>query len=240
MSYVIGARPEPDPAVTAAVEHLRGRSTGTVGHWRSLGHAPGLQPLLRPAHAVGPVVTARVSAFDASAVHYAVSILREGEVLVVDTGGETVRAPWGGGTSYAAYQAGAAGVVVDAPVTDWDEITAMGVHTWSRGTTSLTYRAAPPGIPPEGGVNVPVQIAGALVRPGDIAFADSDGVVFLSREEVLADGPRLLEVSTAEREETWRALAAGTRLYDIKGQRERFEANAVRVGGPEGNGAAHD
>lgn len=233
MPYLIGNRPAPNPAVDEAIELFRGRSTGTVGHWRSLGHAAGLQPLLRPAQAVGPVVTARVSAFDAASVHYAVSILQPGEVLVIDTGGETVRAPWGGGTSYAAFQASAAGVIVDGPVTDWDEITTMGVQTWSRGTTSLTYRPAPDDIPPEGGVNVPVHIAGAMVKPGDIAFADSDGVVFISRDEVLEDGPRLVERSTNERENTWRSLAAGQLLYETRGQRERYESSAMWIEAPE-------
>lgn len=236
MPYFIGARPNPDPEIDRAVELFRGRSTGTVGHWRSLGHAPGLFPLMRPAQAVGRVVTARISAFDASSVHYAVSILEPGEILVIDTGGECVRAPWGGGTSYAALQAGAAGVVVDGPITDWDEITTMGVQTWSRGTTSVTYRPPPPGIPAEGGVNIPVNIAGAVVRPGDIAFADSDGVMFIRREDAVADGTRLQEVATKEREETWRAMAGGTLLFDTRGQRERYESEALSMEQLEGTG----
>jgi 4-hydroxy-4-methyl-2-oxoglutarate aldolase len=228
MSYHIGQRPAADPAIDEAIEYLRGRSTGTLGHWKSLGYAHGLTPLMRPAHAVGEVVTARISAFDPSSVHYAVSILNPGDVLVIDTGGETKRAPWGGGTSYAAYHASAAGVVVDGPVTDWDEITTMGVQTWSRGTTSLTYRLASETGEAEGGVNIPVRISGALVRPGDIAFADSDGVVFLPREDVIADGKRLIEVTENERA-TWRALAEGTLLFDTRGQRAKYEERAVRI-----------
>jgi 4-hydroxy-4-methyl-2-oxoglutarate aldolase len=229
MTYQIGDRPSANSDVDEAIELLRGRSTGTLGHWKSLGYAHGLEPLLRPAHAVGEVVTARISAFDASSVHYAVSLLQPGDVLVVDTGGETKRACWGGATSYAAYQAGAAGVIVDGPVTDWDEITIMGVPTWARGMTSLTYRAAPDNVEPEGGVNIPIRVSGALVLPGDIAFADSDGVFFLGRNEVLVESRRLVERATNERETTWRELANGQRLFDIKGQRARYEEMAVRI-----------
>jgi regulator of RNase E activity RraA len=227
MPYEIGKRSHRDSRVDEAIELLRGRSTGTLGHWKSLGYAHGLEPLQRPAHAVGEVVTARITAFDASAVHYAVSLLEPGDVLVIDTGGEAKRAPWGGGTAYAAYQAGAAGVIVDGPVTDWDEITVMGLPTWARGTTSLTYRAAPAGGQAEGGVNVPVRISGTIVKPGDVAFADSDGVFFLGRGEALEESKRLVEVMTKE-PETWRALARGEQMYNIKGQREKYEM-ATRV-----------
>lgn len=226
MTYIIGNGYDHDDAIDHAVETLRGRSTGTLGHWRSLGNAVGIVPLRRPSQAVGRIVTAQASAFDAAAVHYAVSLLQPGEVLVVGASGEQVRAPWGGGTSYAAFHASAAGVIIDAPVTDWDEIVHMGVPTWSRGTSSVTYRSAPESIPAEGGVNVPIQIGGAVVRPGDVAFADSDGVVFIPAENVVADAAELVERSRRERLTTWRPLAAGTALYDIKDSRSSFESRA--------------
>lgn len=232
MTYIIGQQPRYTDDVTRAVELLRGRSTGTLGHWKSLEHAHGLSPLVRPAHAVGEVVTAKISAFDSSPAHYAVSLLEPGDVLVIDTSGETKRAPWGGATSYAAFQASAAGVIIDGPITDWDEITTMGVQTWSRGTTTLTFRPRSDDIPPEGGVNIPVNISGALVSPGDIAFADSDGVVFLGRDEILSNAEKVLDKSLNERH-TWRELAKGTLMYDTRGQRDRFENNATWLNNSE-------
>lgn len=226
MAHKIGRRPDRDDEVGEAIELLRGRSTGTLGHALSLGYAHGLSPLMRPASAVGEVVTAQVTAFDGSAVHYAVSQLQPGDVLVIDTGGEVKRAPWGGSTSYAAYQASAAGVIVDGPVTDWDEITTMGVQTWARGTTSLTYRLVASG-DPEGGVNVPIVVSGTIVRPGDVAFADSDGIFFIERARALAIGRRLLDLTDAQ-PESWRAMARGARMYDLKGRKEKYEEQAVQ------------
>src|SRR5207237_5009725 len=116
-------------------------STGTLGHLTDFGFAPGIAPLLRPAKAVGLAFTVRVPHLDATALHYAMSLVEPGEILVVDTTGQTTRAFLGAVTAYAALRAGVAAVVMDGMVTDWVDITRSGLQVWCRGTTSLTGKA---------------------------------------------------------------------------------------------------
>jgi 4-hydroxy-4-methyl-2-oxoglutarate aldolase len=224
VTYIIGGQPLRSLEIVKAIEKFRGRSTGTLGHSRSIGFLHGLQPLVRPSHAVGFAVTASLTPFDAAAAHYAVSLLTPGDVLVVGTGGEEKRGCWGGGTAYAAYHASAAGVVIDGPVTDWDEITHIGVPTWCRGTTSLTYRRAEQ-LNPEGGVNVPVAVSGTIVNPGDLVFADSDGVFCIPAAEVI-EAAEVLTSATEREPKTWRALAQGARMFDVGDSRAQFEAKS--------------
>jgi len=68
------------------------------------------------------------------------------------------------------------GAVIDGSINDYDETQEYDFPVFSRGFSPLTTRIA--GI--EGAINVPVSICGAVVNPGDVVFADSDGVAFLS------------------------------------------------------------
>jgi 4-hydroxy-4-methyl-2-oxoglutarate aldolase len=73
-----------------------------------------------------------------------------------------------------------------------------------------------------GALNVPVVVAGARIRPGDIVVLDADGVAVVEAErvdEVLA--------AALDREEKERVkgekLASGLHSYDLDGLRERVE-----------------
>jgi 4-hydroxy-4-methyl-2-oxoglutarate aldolase len=190
-------------------------STGSLGHLTDFGYAIGLQALTRPAKAVGRAFTVRIPRLDATIVHYALNLIQPGEVLVLDTSGERERACWGGVVGHAALRAGVAGVVVDGPVTDWEELTASGPPVWCRGLSSITGRRL--GL--EGAVLVPVQVGGAVVQPGDIVLADSDGVFFVSPDGAaeLADA---LIVREARVPGLKRRLDAGEKMGDISGARQ--------------------
>jgi 4-hydroxy-4-methyl-2-oxoglutarate aldolase len=190
-------------------------STGSLGHLTDFGYAIGLQALTRPAKAVGRAFTVRIPRLDATIVHYALNLIEPGEVLVLDTSGERERACWGGVVGHAALRAGVAGVVVDGPVTDWEELTASGPPVWCRGLSSITGRRL--GL--EGAVLVPVQVGGAVVQPGDIVLADSDGVFFVSPDGAaeLADALIVREVREPGLK---RRLDAGEKMGDISGARQ--------------------
>jgi regulator of RNase E activity RraA len=195
-------------------------TTGSLGHLTDFGFAQGLQPLVRPAKAVGLAYTVRVPHLDGVAVHYALNHIAEGEVLVIDTSGQHNRAAWGGVTAYAAAKAGVVGVVVDGPVTDWEEITESGPPVWCNGgTCSVTGRKM--GL--EGAVQIPVQVGGAVVHPGDIVLADSDGVFFV-RPEGAVELVEKLEKREAREPALKRRLDSGERMADISGAAELAES----------------
>lgn len=194
------------------VDELAKTCVSTLGHLRDHGFALGLQPNRRPLKFVGTAVTVRIPHLDSTAVHMAVDMLRPGDVLVVDQSGDQQRSCFGGLVSYTAKARGAAGAVIDGAVNDHDETLAYDFPVISRGYSPLTTRIA--GI--EGAINVPVSVAGAVVRPGDVVFADSDGAVFLTPDEAEGLGALLRSKEDAEvpARET---ISAGGSLAEFSG-----------------------
>jgi 4-hydroxy-4-methyl-2-oxoglutarate aldolase len=99
---------------------------------------------------------------------------------------------------------------------------AMGFPVWSkavhaRGTVKATL----------GSVNIPVVVAGQLIRPGDAVIADDDGVVVVDHSrvaEVVALGEKRVANETSKRER----LAAGELGLDIYDMRPQLAAMGLR------------
>lgn len=109
---------------------------------------------------------------DNSLVKAAVDSAGAGRVLVVDGGGSLRRALLGGNLGSAAARNGWAGVVINGCVRDVAELAAQPV-----GVRALAAIPMPPEKRGEGQRDVPVQIQGVWVRPGDWLGADADGIV---------------------------------------------------------------
>jgi len=97
---------------------------------------------------------------------------RVGQVLVVDGGGSLRRALLGGNLGAAAARNGWAGVVIDGCVRDTAELLVQPI-----GIRALAAMPLPTEKRNEGQSQVPVQIQGVWVRPGDWLYADEDGMV---------------------------------------------------------------
>jgi regulator of ribonuclease activity A len=112
---------------------------------------------------------------DNSLVKAAVESPGEGRVLVVDAGGSLRRALVGGNRAASAAKNGWAGVVVDGCVRDVAELAQAQV-----GIKALAAMPLPTEKRNEGQRDVPVQLQGVWVRPGDLLFADADGIVVMA------------------------------------------------------------
>jgi regulator of ribonuclease activity A len=119
----------------------------------------------------GPVTTVQCLD-DNSRVREAVNTQGEGRVLVVDGGGSLRRSLLGGNLAAAAAKNGWAGVVVYGAVRDKAELAACDVGIRALGLIPLPTERRDQGLR-----DVPVEIAGVPVRPGDWLYADEDGIV---------------------------------------------------------------
>src|SRR5205085_233636 len=127
-----------------------------------------LVPVIKGARSAGTAVTISTPGPDSTVLHHAMGLLRRGDFLVVDRCGDRVHSCWGGILNHAAKVIGIAGVVVDGPVTDPEELRAHGVPIWSRGISPVTTKPVALG----GQVNVPVSCGNVAVLPGDAILAD--------------------------------------------------------------------
>lgn len=137
------------------------------------------RPVWPEQKAVGRAFTVRARAGDNLILHKAITLLKPGDVLVVTCDGFLESGGmWGGIMSRAAQTMGAVGLVIDGCVRDTVMMKQIGFSAWSRGisvkkSTKLTG----------GQINNPIVIGNVPVNPGDLVFADNDGVVIVPRDQ---------------------------------------------------------
>ncbi len=107
----------------------------------------------------------------------AVDEVRPGEVLVAAAGGSLRSGIWGELLSTAAQKRGCAGALVDGAVRDISKMQRINFTVFAAGTCPLDSRDRQR----VKAVDVPVEIGGVTIEPGDLVFADADGVVVVPR-----------------------------------------------------------
>lgn len=205
------------------VERLEAISPNDVGHHRHFGFPSADVSYMDtgssgPLSVAGPALTVRIPPEDSTMVHKATELAEEGDVIVVDMQGHTEHAPWGEMTTRGAMASGAAAAVVDGAITDSHDIAELGFPVFARGRSARTTRLHGRG----GDINVPVQVGGTVVEPGDIAIMNEDGVLFVPPEEA----ERALEHGEAalERESTTvDRVEDGESIAEISGANELVE-----------------
>ena len=136
--------------------------------------------------------------------------LRTGEVPVFACGASGRIAPWGELLSTAARARGAAGAVMDGLTRDVRAIRAMNFPVFAAGIGPLDSKGRGKVV----AIDVPVEVAGARVEPGDLVFGDADGVVVIPK----AAEERVIAAALAKvrgENETRDALARGEKLADV-------------------------
>ncbi len=141
----------------------------TSGNFRVL--PPVFRSYGAPRRFSGQVVTLRCFE-DNSLVKSTLDGPGQGRVLVVAGGASLRRALLGGNLGAAAARNGWAGVLVDGCVRDVAELAVLPV-----AILALACIPMPPEKNNQGQLDLPVQVQGVWVRPGDWLYADEDGVV---------------------------------------------------------------
>ena len=129
----------------------------------------------------GLVVTVRARPADNLMVHKALEVAEPGDIVVVNTCGNTGSAVFGELMASSAAAKGLGGIVVDGAIRDVEAITRLGLPAFSRAV-------CPGGCDKDGWgeVNVPISCGGTVVMPGDILVGDCDGVAVVPRAEAEA------------------------------------------------------
>ena len=126
---------------------------------------------------VGPAMTVRVPADDNLMIHKALTMVKPGDVMVIDGGGDHYCALLGLLMVSAAIKMGAAGMIVDGDIRDAAELRQSGFPMFAAGISPNGPRKEGPGE-----INFPISCGGQTVFPGDIIVADDDGVVVVKKE----------------------------------------------------------
>ncbi|HEX5446298.1 MAG TPA: RraA family protein [Pirellulales bacterium] len=121
------------------------------------------------------------------------------DVLVCAAGGSMASGIWGELLSTAARNSGCAGAIVDGAVRDVAKMHALGFRVFARGTCPLDslHRQR------VSAVDVPVEVGGVQIAPGELVFADADGAVVV---------PRVIEAEALAK--AWDKVTAENRVRD--------------------------
>jgi regulator of RNase E activity RraA len=132
----------------------------------------------------GLAVTVNARPADNLMVHKALQVASAGDVVVVNTCGNTTSAVFGELMCNTAVAAKLGGIVVDGAIRDVEGLAALGFPAFSRTVCAGGCDKDGPGE-----INVPISCGGTVVMPGDIIVGDREGVVVVPRahaEEVLS------------------------------------------------------
>ncbi|MFS2153845.1 RraA family protein [Rhizobium sp. Rhizsp42] len=200
------------PLSSELVELLSLVETATIGHTEHLGFVgAGIVPLFS-ARVAGVAVTVAAPGRDGAIIYRAVDQLLPGDVLVISRVDGDDIACVGGGVATAVKAKGAAGIIIDGPCTDPQEIIATGLPVWCRGTSSKTTNRR---FNIGGSLNVPIACGRSAILPGYAILADCCGVFATERQAMRSIAENALarqKRSTLIRDH----LAAGHSIFDFK------------------------
>lgn len=170
----------PDPALVKEFETVPASNTGDV-MGRSCGMDPRIRLMSQPSKQMtaGPALTVKTCAGDNLTLHAALNIAQEGDFIVVANEGGSARSIMGEVMmAYLKETRKIAGIVIDGPIRDIDEIGKWDFPVYATGTNpGGPYKEGP------GEINVPVSCGNISVNPGDIILADPDGVIVIPRND---------------------------------------------------------
>ena len=172
-------------AATAVISDNLDRLPGAVG----------IRPFHKGSVLAGTALTVRTCPGDNLVIHEALELIRPGDVLVVDGGGDTSRALLGEIMLTIAQSRGAAGIVIDGAIRDVGVISQSTFPCFAKAAIHKgPYKNGP------GEINVPVTVGGMVVEPGDIVVSDDDGIVAFSQAiaDDLLKAVRAQEIREAE------------------------------------------
>jgi len=158
----------------------------------------GIHPIWPSPRILGPALTVWCHSGDNLMLHKALSLAQPGDIVVMNTQGNTGNSGFGELLATSAVKLEVRGVILDDTVRDAGAIEALGLPVYARGL-------CPNGCNKDGAGEVGAIIAcgGVAVRPGDIVVADRDGVTVVP----LADAAEVAALAAAQMERERKRLS---------------------------------
>ena len=173
--------PTPPRLDAALVDRFRGLASPNLAD--AMGRFNFMDPGMRSRTGLtlcGLAVTVNARPADNLMIHKALQVAVPGEIVVVNTGGNTTSAVFGELMCNTAVAAKLGGIVVDGAIRDVEGLTALGFPAFSRTVCAGGCDTDGPGE-----INVPISCGGVVVSPGDIVVGDTDGVAVVPRSEAM-------------------------------------------------------
>ncbi|HTE45762.1 MAG TPA: hypothetical protein VK636_10995 [Gemmatimonadaceae bacterium] len=196
-----GPAPLPDPVVAC----FRGMASSNLAD--AMGRFRFMDPGIRSRSGLplcGQALTVLCRPADNLMVHKALQVARTGDIIVIDTCGNTTSAVFGELMCHTAAAKKLGGIIVDGALRDIEGITRLGFPAYSRSVSPGGCDKDGPGE-----INVPISCGGVVVMPGDIVVGDGDGVAVVPRDSA-DDVLRLVDELTARERARIEEIQAGT------------------------------
>jgi 4-hydroxy-4-methyl-2-oxoglutarate aldolase len=173
--------------------------------------SPDIRPIFSNSIFAGIAYTVKIFPSDTLAVIKAIDSAPKNSVIVIDAGGTSRSAVWGGTSSLASSLRELKGCVTNGCVRDVVEIQQIGLPVYAKGISPRgTVKSHP------GWLAKTVSVGGVSVSPGDYIVGDEDGILVIEAKQVIevckrAEEQRRQELSRESR------LRNGEKLTDILG-----------------------
>jgi 4-hydroxy-4-methyl-2-oxoglutarate aldolase len=180
-----------------------------------------LHQVIPRSRAAGPARTVRCAQDDILMVHAAMDRVEPGDVLVLTMPEPRPVALLGELLATQAKGREAAAVMIDAAVRDTEELRELGLPVWARWIRVQGANRAE-----VGEIDVPVEVGGAAISPGDAVVLDADGAVVIAADRI--DEVTRSSRERSENESQKRArFQAGELSYDMYGIRDVVERGSA-------------
>lgn len=138
-----------------------------------------IKPVAPGIKIAGPALTVKLRPADNLMLHKAIDLAKEGDIIIVDTGGTTNYSILGDLMSSAAFKKKVGGIVIDGAIRDIDELIENNFPVFAKAVTPAVGDKEGPGE-----INYPISCGGVVVMPGDYIVGDANGVVVIPPEQV--------------------------------------------------------